>query len=321
MEIFGYFKSTSQSMLQIFFLGAVGFILSRRKIISGEGVTGLTYFLMGVTLPSLIFGEILSKFSFSLYPDWWAFSLASLMITGIGLWVGGLFTLRLKDTQLRREFISLVGFQNSGYLPLTLLGWIVPRGQLSIILIYLFMFLLGFNLIIWSWGVYFLSPHKLKHFSYGSLFSPPVIAILLGFAFVFLKLNRFMPKFILSPLEMLGHCSFPLAMVVVGANLAELYFSKPVNIQLIAKLILAKLILLPLLGLLCMSYFKLPYLMGLLIILELSCPSAISLAVISRQYAQGEEKIISQGIFLTHIVSLITLPIFLALYNLIVFSK
>ena len=305
-------------MLQIFFLGLIGFILARKKALSREGIAGLTLFLIGVTFPSLIFWQIITKFSFTLYPDWWIFSLASLVITALGLSAGFLFSQSLKDAQEKREFISLVGFQNSGYLPLALLGWLLPKGQLNVMLIYLFLFLLGFNLVIWSWGVYFLSARKLKHFSLGSLFSPPVIATLLGFAFISLKINWLIPKFILSPLEMLGNCSFPLAMIVVGATLAELAPAKPLDKNIILKLILAKLVALPLLGLLFLNYFKLPYLMGLLIILELAMPSANSLAVIVKRYSQ-EERIISQGILITHIVSLLTLPVFLALLNGVVF--
>ena len=317
MEILGYFKSIAQAMLQSFFLGAVGFFLVRRKILSSQGLDGLSRFLIEVSFPALIFWQIVTKFSFELYSNWWLFVLLSLTITALGLALGYLFGFSVKDSHIRREFISLVAFQNSGYLPLVLLGWIVPREQLSTVLIYLFMFLLGFNLVIWSWGVYFLSEHKLKYFSLPSLFSPPVIATLSGFLFVLLKINKALPAFILSPLEMLGNCSFPLAIVVVGASLADLYVYRMPDKKLVLKLILAKLLLLPAMGLLFLGYVQVPYFIGLLIILELAVPSATSLAVIVRRYGR-QEKIISEGIFISHIVSLATLPLALALFNWIV---
>ncbi len=303
----------------MFLLGIVGFILVRKKVLLPEGVSGLSSFLIGVTFPALIFWQLVTKFNFNLYPDWWIFPLASLVVTAVGLVTGFLFSLSEKDTQLRREFVGLVGFQNAGYLPLTLFSWIAPREYRDILLIYLFLFLLGFNLVIWSWGVYFLSARKLKHFSLASLFSPPVVAILAGLVFVSLKLNAFVPMFILSPIELLGNCSFPLAVVVVGATLAELVAHrpeghKPFKKRIIAKLILAKLIVLPALGLLLVSFFRLPPLLGLLIIIELAVPSANSLAVIARKYSE-EEKIISQGIFISHLMSLVTLPVFLVLFN------
>lgn len=307
-------------MLQIAILGLVGFVLARRKALSVEGITGLTTFLIEVTFPALIFWQIITRFNFYAFPKWWVFFSLSLVITAFGLLLGYLFSFPLRDSQVKREFICLVGFQNSGYLPLALLGWIVPKNELSNVLIYLFLFLLGFNLVIWSWGAYFLSGHKLKRFSLPSLFSPPVIATLIGFLFVMLKINSHIPKFVLSPLELLGNCSFPLAIVVVGASLAELYVVRPLDKKLLASLILTKLILMPLTGLVVLSYFRLPYFIGLLLILELAVPSATSLAVISRRYGH-KEKIVSQGIFFSHLISLFSLPLFLALFNWVVFRR
>ncbi|MDD5731212.1 MAG: AEC family transporter [Candidatus Omnitrophica bacterium] len=320
MPLITYSRSIAEAMLQMFFLGAVGFFLMRKKAISPEGLTGLTRFLIEVTMPALIFCSIINKFNFKDYSNWWQFTLLGFATTGLGLGIGYFLTRSEKDPVLKKEFISLLGFQNSGYLPLVIISWIVAKEQLSAMLIYLFMFVVGFDLLIWSWGVYFLSCHKSKHFSFGSVFTPPIIATLTGFAFIILKINAFIPKFIFSPLTMLGNCSFPLAIVVVGASLADLYVNKKMNKKLIFRLVSAKLILMPLIGLALVSYIKLPYLLGLLIVMELAVPSATNLAVIVRRYI-GEETFISQGIFVTHLLSLLTLPLFLAAFNWIVFHQ
>ena len=314
--LFSYFSSISQAMLQVFVLGLAGFILVKKRILSSAGLDGLTDFFIGLVFPALIFSQIVREFDFKAVGHWWLFPLLSLGVTALGLFVGYGFSFNLKDAYTRREFIALSGFQNSGYLPLVLLKGILPAPQLGPMLIYLFLFLLGFNLVIWSWGVYFLSARPAS-FSWASLFSPPVIAVILGLGFVILKIGRFIPQFILLPIEMLGNCSFPLAMVVVGASLAQLYNKQELDLRNIIKLSLIKLCVLPLLGLLFLSLVRLPYLIGLLIILELAVPSATNLAIITRKYAR-QEKIVSQGIFFTHILSLITLPLFLALFNIIV---
>src|SRR3989338_8407792 len=135
MQIFVYFKSITNAMVQIFFLGMIGFLLAKKRMLSKEGLTGLAFFLIEVTLPSLIFCQMVRRFSFSLYPNWWLFIFLSLGITTLGLSMGYIFGLSIKDNLLKKEFISLVTFQNSGYLPLTLVGWILPREQLSTMLI------------------------------------------------------------------------------------------------------------------------------------------------------------------------------------------
>ena len=79
-------------MLQIFFLGLVGFVLTRRKLLAPQGLTGLTTFLIGVSFPALIFWQVVTRFSFSLYPQWWIFPLISLAITLLGLATGYFFS-------------------------------------------------------------------------------------------------------------------------------------------------------------------------------------------------------------------------------------
>ena len=76
---------------------------------------------------------------------------------------------------------------------------------------------------------------------------------------------------------------------------------------------LVKLIILPALGLVLVLKLKLPELVGLLIVMQLSMPPATLLSVITRHYKK-DDLLISQGIFLGHIVSIITIPVFLSLY-------
>jgi predicted permease len=85
-------------------------------------------------------------------------------------------------------------------------------------------------------------------------------------------------------------------------------------------MVLAKLIILPVLGLWLIVKFKLPELIGLLIIMQLAVPPATSLSVITRHYKK-EDLLISQGVFFGHLLSIITLPLFLSLYFMLIMIK
>lgn len=112
---------------------------------------------------------------------------------------------------------------------------------------------------------------------------------------------------------MVGDCTLPLAMLVVGGSLAQV---RIFNLQRegIISLVLVKLILLPSLALLILFNFKVNPLIGFLVLLQMSMPSATSLSLIVRHYRLKED-FINQGIFITHMVSLITIPFFLGLYG------
>lgn len=313
------FKITGLAVAQIFLLGAIGYFLMKKNILGETGLDILSRLVVEITLPVLIFSQLVKDFSFSLYPNWWIFPLLSLLITIAGLLVGYLFFGFIKGSQRKIQFLSLVTFQNSGYLPLALIAALLPKDKMEPMFIYLFLCLLGFNLTFWSLGVYMLSSHERKRFELGSLFSPPVTAALFSLIIIFFGLNKFIPDTVLKPIRMVGDCTLPLAMFVVGGSLASIHL-KHIDKKAVCLMALAKLVILPALGLWLILKFKLPELIGLLIIIELAAPSATSLSVIIRHYKK-EDLLISQGVFFSHIVSLITLPIFLSLYFMSVVVK
>ncbi|MFH1269894.1 MAG: AEC family transporter [Candidatus Omnitrophota bacterium] len=306
------FKITGTAVAEIFLLAALGYFLIKKNILGDEGLNALSRLVIEVTLPLMIFSQLIRDFTFALYPDWWIFPLISIAITIAGLIAGTALSGFIRGQQHKLQFLSLVAFQNSGYLVLTLVAALLPPGKLKSMFIYIFLFLLGFNLVMWSLGVYILSFSRAKKFELGSLFSPPVIATLATLILIFFGLNKFVPQAVLKPLGMVGDCTLPLAMAVVGGNLASIRLGQ-IDKKAISLLLLAKLIILPALGLLLVVKLRLPELVGLLIVIQLAAPSATTLSLIIRHYKK-EDLFISQGIFLSHIVSLITLPLFLSLY-------
>jgi len=313
------FQIAGLAVCQIFLLGAVGYFLVKRNILGPEGLDALSRLAIEVTLPILIFCQLIQDFKFTLYPNWWIFPLISLLITVAGLLLGYMFIGFIKGQQHKMQFLSLVTFQNSGYLPLALIAALLPAEKIDTMFIYLFLFLLGFNLIIWSFGVYMLSFHERKKFEMGSLFSPPVIATLVSLAIVFFGLNKFIPDTLLKPLRMVGDCTLPLAMFVVGGSLAAIHL-RHIDKKAVLLMVLVKLVILPALGLWVIMKFRLPELLGLLIIMQLAVPPATSLSVITRHYKK-EDLLISQGIFFGHVLSIITLPLFLSLYFMLIMIK
>ncbi|MFA6358304.1 MAG: AEC family transporter [Candidatus Omnitrophota bacterium] len=307
-----YFKITSLAIVQIFILGALGFFLVKKNMLSCSGLEALSRLVIQVIFPALILNQMLQNFSFNLYPNWWIFPLVSLGITIFSLIIGLLLLKLIRLKANRLQFLSLVGFQNSGYLPLALVAGMFSGLQAQEIFIFIFLFLLGFDLVAWSLGIYMLTYEKQANFKLQSLFSPPVIANLASLGLIALGLNKLIPASLFKPLQMVGNCTLPLAMFVVGGNIALVQL-RNINKKTISFFLLGKLIILPVLGMLIVLKMNLPYLLGFLIIMQLAMPSATSLSVIIRHYKK-DDSLISQGVFFSHIFSLFTIPVFLGWY-------
>ena len=307
-----YFKMTGVAIAQIFFLGAVGYFLVKRNILSAEGLSALSRIVIQVILPALIFSQLIRKFTFTLYPQWWIFPLISLMITVLSLGLAMIFGGVVKKPAFKEQFFSLIVFQNSGYLPLALVAAIFSGEQLSTMFIYIFLFLLGFDLVMWSLGIYMLTRKSEQKFKLSSIFSAPVIANLGSLLIIFLGLNKFISHAGLLPFEMIGNCTLPLAMFIVGGNIALIRLEH-IHKREVFWIVLSKLVILPAVGLCLVLFLKLPELLGFLIVMQCAMPSATSLSVIISHYKK-EDSLISQGIFFSHIISLLTIPLFLSLY-------
>jgi predicted permease len=313
------FKITGSAVVQILILGAIGYALVKKDILGDTCLDTLSRLTIDITLPILIFCQLIKDFNFGLYANWWIFPLISIAITILGLVVGAIFSVFIRGSQHKLQFISLVAFQNSGYLPLALIAALLSPDKAGLLFIYLFLFLLGFNIVMFSFGAYLLSFSKTKEFELASLFSPPVAVTIVTLFLVFIGFNRIVPDFIFKPLKLVGDCTLPLAMIVVGGNLAQIHLGR-LDIKAIIMMALAKLIILPLLGIMFLAKIRLPELIGLLIIIELAMPSATLLSVINR-HQKKDDLLIGQGIFFGHILSLVTIPLFLSWYFMLQLIK
>jgi len=99
----------------------LGFILYRQKILTSSRSDFLSFSLIRVFFPILIFVKIATNFSYSEFPNWWHLPLLSMGYNIGGMLIGYIvFRLFFKGKDLE-EFICSSGFQNAGYLVLTLI--------------------------------------------------------------------------------------------------------------------------------------------------------------------------------------------------------
>ncbi|MFH1621526.1 MAG: AEC family transporter [Candidatus Omnitrophota bacterium] len=315
MNILSAFKITAFAMMQIFILGISGYLLTKKNLISVENLKFLTTLVINLFFPAYVFIKLISNFSFKAYPNWWVFPLLSFFVTVAGFIVAKLFIAMDKNLkEFKRELVSLITFQNGGYLPLILVVLLLPPGIREQMLVYIFLFLLGFNTTMWSIGVFYLTNEKNNKLNLRSLFSPPVIAIISALLVVAVGLNKIIPDFLTGSLKMLGDCALPLAIMTVGANLALINISGKTYLRYIIQIILAKLIFMPILFLGLIFLIRPSYAIALLLLLQSTMPSAVSPSIIMRHYDK-KDNIVSLGIFWTHVISLFTIPIFLILFS------
>ncbi len=287
----------------------------KKGILDDKSLDRLNELLIKVLLPALIFYQITSRFDAQAIPNWWMFPLMCFGVVLSGLVIGRGVLFMNRGCEKRNHFLAVSAFPNGGYIPLMMIAALFEGPAQQTLMIYLFLFLMGFDASTWSLGAWLVAGNKDDRHPLKRILTPPFITTLSSIVFVLLGLNAFVPEILMKPIKMFGDCVVPMALIVVGGTLARIEMHKVRNIDIVWA-VAAKVILLPACALGVLLFIKIDFLLGYFILLEFCVPTATSLSVLGRMF-DVESDFINQGILVTHIVSIFTIPLFLAIYSFV----
>ncbi|RKY37941.1 MAG: hypothetical protein DRP73_00810 [Candidatus Omnitrophota bacterium] len=303
-----------KALLEVLLLIGIGFLIRRLNLISSSGVQAIARLLLYVCLPSLIFYSFLTYLNRDNLWNCGIFLLASFGIFGLGFVLAKIFySLVVRNSDVKREFVLLTAFQNSGYLPLALISGIFSPSLKGMGYLYIFSYLIGFNLIMLSFGFYYM---KKTHHRVGfkELLPFPFIVSIISVFLALIGMRNHVPDFLLDSLRKLGEATIPLGMIVVGLLLAQGKLVSRNYIKPTVLLIALRLLLLPLIVGAVLYFLKLPKFISFLIFLEAAMPSATTLSLIASDRNANVE-FVSQGILYTHIFLIVSLPVLLMVFR------
>ncbi|HQO59001.1 MAG TPA: AEC family transporter [Candidatus Omnitrophota bacterium] len=308
-------QATLVATIQILLMAGVGFALVKTSLLDEPGLDMLSNLLVKVFLPQMIFYHLTQHFHFSDYTYWWGYPLLSVGIVLSGVAVSRALLVFNKGCRNRNHFTALMAFANYGYVPLMLVASLFDGQRAESLTVTIFLMIMGFDFAVWSMGVWLLTSHKDKTIYWGRLLNPPFVTTVASLLLIMLGWHRWVPPAVIKPVKMFSDCALPLSMIVTGGNLAK------TNLQAVDKtdmryLIFGKLILLPALALVAVKALALPYVAGFMLVVQAAVPSAVSLSMMIRYYKVDSE-LINQGIFWDSLISVLTIPVVLTVYNFI----
>lgn len=303
------FFLTLQKVLVLFLLIVIGFIAGRTNIISEKGQKDITNLVLQITMPATIFSAMQLEFNLDRIER----SLTIIVITVVcytlmfimGLLVTRQLDLPQSDKDLMRAALLLSNTSFMGYpMVKSLLGDEA-----------LFYAVIGtgfiFEIVSWSLGIYLIGRNgqssDAMEFNWKNIvFSPGVLSIMVGLIFFIGQLT--VPEPFHSVIETLSPATSPLAMIVVGlilsrSNIAEAFSNKYLYIVSAVKLLVIPIIIVTVLKLLGFESMEL-----IIPTIMLSMPTASYVAMFANRY-NNNPKFASQMVFMTSLLSIITIPI------------
>ena len=208
----------AQQVGVLFMLMAVGFACNRAKLLTETSVKGMVNVLILIVTPCLI---VHSFQAHAFKPDLlvglgWAFAF-SLLSPAIGMLAAGLFVRRVDVSQASVLKTSVV-FSNAGFMGIPLEYALLGEDGVF----YGVAYVVVFNLLFWSWGLVTFCG-SLKEVRVRTLFlNPGSIGVAAGLPFFLFSWK--LPEFVGRPVAMMADLNTPLAMIIIGFNLAEAKF-------------------------------------------------------------------------------------------------
>ncbi len=310
-----------QVLFILLLLGA-GWAARRFGLLTRIGTSELAKVLLGIVYPALILHSITRKS----WPDLisnWPLPALNILLALVGLGVG-LLTLRLvkrMPDQTARGFLFHSMINNSLFLPLPIIVFLFGEDGVSLLILST----VGFELVLWTLGVFVLAPGTTPLQRLRMSLGPPPIALILAFSIVLVRDLHLVPWPALdSPslarhllnmggfmVDTLGKGTVPISFLVAGSRMADLHphFIRDSRIWLVSaiRLLIVPAMMLGLLSLLPIS----PLARGVMTVVSVM-PSAIASIAFSERFG-GDSDFIAAVLLLTHIGALITVPVFLAL--------
>ena len=295
------FAAALTATLKIFLMGAAGFLLVWRGLLSSKGVAGVAALTANLALPCLIIQQFAAQFDPVQFSNWWVWALAGSAIQCVQIGLSWLLSRRVKPEQGRDEMTMLLGFQNAGFFVLPMLQSLLPTAEFNRAAILLFVFIIFFNATLWPAGNRFLL--KTSAFDWKSVvLAPPtfwtIIALVL-FGLLHHQTLGVRETLIWHSLlgngatpgavTLIGNATIPLATIVLGATVAQTVragdFNNP---RKAVEISFWKLAIWPLLGLAIIKFWPGPLfddrVYRLLIMLEFSAPTSTTVAVFCQQH-------------------------------------
>ena len=284
-------------------LGA-GYIGRKLGIITDAINTGMSGLLVKITMPCMVFISMMQPFSQELLIE----SVSTVLFSG-AVFLAGYFIalalgwiMRASDSEKRIWQFSLLA-PNAGFMGFPVVYSVYGHEGMF----YASMSLLGFNLLIFSLGLYIFKKGgtDIKATIKSIAFTPVLIATYIGLVFFVTGLR--LPIHIHNGIRMIGDMSITLAMVIMGAVLAKDKLRTVANDPRIIPVLVARLIIIPVVAVFALRPFvHNPMMLGV-IVLSGAMPVAIITVIFAEQY-NCDASMATKLITISSILCLFTIP-------------
>ncbi|MBI9053009.1 MAG: AEC family transporter [Bacteroidales bacterium] len=308
-----YFSIIINQILILAFLAVIGVIATKLKVITEQVKTSIAAVVFNITLPALILSSVTNV---DLNKEILANSMWVFIISNVGiilLYIAGRTSRKILKIEGKTGNVHVIHTMlgNVAFLGYPLFSALFPGGEG---LFYAVIFHLTQDIFIWTVGVFEFNSSKSLKFSDSlkHLVNPNTIAFAIGIFMLIVGLK--IPKIIYPTVYGLGKTTIYMAMLYIGAILAQnpmISAFKNFKIYVLGfnKMVLVPLILLLIINMLS-NYFNIQIgnTAKTVVVMQTAMPCMAMVVVLAKKF-DSDDLHATENLFLTTLLSLGTLPL------------
>lgn len=299
------FLLLKQNIIMIIYM-MIGYLMYRGKLLTGQGSGEIGKILLYIIMPMAIIKSYMKEFSSEMLTGFLISLAAAAGTLGLAMLVSTLF---FRGKSVIRQFGA--AFSNAGFIGIPLVQ--MTLGDDAVFYIASFVALL--NILQWTYGVFIMTGDKTLISAKKIVTNPVVLAFVAGLFFFFLPVE--IPEILAGVIGTLASMNGPLAMLVLGAYLAQLPFRDLFTDRLTYLSTAVRLVVIPLLTILALSLIPAEYLtVRQAVLLAAAAPVGSNAAIFAQLYGKEYTDAV-KDVCLSTVCSIVTMPVILGLADII----
>jgi len=297
------------AVLPPFLLLFIGSIARKMDWLGKETDRTLSRFIVCVLYPCFIVYHVLGAHTPVTSNEAWLAALFGFFAIVLGFLIARLISAICKvEPKARPAFCFCSGIFNYGF-------FAIPVASLffgSDLVVKIILFNLGVEVAIWTVGILMLTSSKLE---IRKIMNPPALSVLFALVLQYLGGKELVPQFAWEVLSMIGNCSIPMALMIIGASFYDLlkgYRPSP-KYRVEVGALLTRALIVPTLFIVYAMYGWFPEgisWMSEVLVVQAAMPAGVFALVVVKNYGEDTETGL-RSIMATMLVSLVTIPTWL----------
>lgn len=284
----------------------IGYLLYRGKLLTKQGSGEIGKLLLYIIIPMAIIKSYLKEFSSEMLVGFLISFAAAAGTLGLSMLVSALF---FRSKSAIRQFGT--AFSNAGFIGIPLVQ--MTLGEDAVFYIASFVALL--NILQWTYGVFIMTGDRTLISVKKIVLNPVVIGFAVGLILFFLPVE--LPELLAGVVGTLAAMNGPLAMLVLGAYLAQIPIGALFTDRLTYLSTVVRLIVIPVITIAALSLIPGEYLsIRLAVLLVASAPVGSNVAIFAQLYEKEYTDAV-KDVCLSTVCSILTMPVIIGLANYI----